>query len=117
MGGAADKHRGLFKGGYMIPELNSFICGDCMAYMPKFPDKYFDLAIVDPPYGININNNMGRRRGDKQSIYPKAYWDNTPPTVYILMNCSEYQNGVSYGAVIILIYLQQNALSFGESHK
>ena len=63
----------------MIPELNSFICGDCMAYMPKFPDKYFDLAIVDPPYGININNNMGRRRGDKQSIYPKAYWDNTPP--------------------------------------
>lgn len=27
---------------------------DCMEYMATVPDKYFDLAIVDPPYGINI---------------------------------------------------------------
>ena len=60
-------------------ELNSFILGDCMDYLPQFPDKYFDLAVVDPPYGININNSMGRRKGDKKSGYPKAYWDNTPP--------------------------------------
>ena len=26
---------------------------DCIEGMRKFPDKYFDLAIVDPPYGIN----------------------------------------------------------------
>ena len=26
---------------------------DCMQGMREFPDKYFDLAIVDPPYGIN----------------------------------------------------------------
>lgn len=25
---------------------------DCMEYMKKQPDKAFDLAIVDPPYGI-----------------------------------------------------------------
>lgn len=24
---------------------------DCMEGMAQFPDKYFDLAIVDPPYG------------------------------------------------------------------
>lgn len=24
---------------------------DCMQGMKEFPDKYFDLAIVDPPYG------------------------------------------------------------------
>lgn len=24
---------------------------DCMAYMKEFPDKFFDLAVVDPPYG------------------------------------------------------------------
>lgn len=24
---------------------------DCMAAMQQFPDKFFDLAIVDPPYG------------------------------------------------------------------
>jgi site-specific DNA-methyltransferase (adenine-specific) len=26
-------------------------CEDCMELMPRYPDKYFDLAIVDPPYG------------------------------------------------------------------
>lgn len=26
---------------------------DCMEYMKNIPDKFFDLAIVDPPYGIN----------------------------------------------------------------
>lgn len=29
---------------------------DCMEFMKRFPDKYFDLAIVDPPYGINSPN-------------------------------------------------------------
>lgn len=28
---------------------------DCMAGMARYPDKYFDLAIVDPPYGIGAN--------------------------------------------------------------
>ena len=27
---------------------------DNMALMARYPDKYFDLAIVDPPYGINV---------------------------------------------------------------
>ena len=52
---------------------------DCMDGMKEFPDKYFELAIVDPPYGININNNMGRRRGDKRSEYEKVKWDTRPP--------------------------------------
>lgn len=28
---------------------------DCMAVMANYPDKYFDLAVVDPPYGIGEN--------------------------------------------------------------
>ena len=32
-----------------------------MTVMAEYPDKYFDLAIVDPPYGIDINMNMGRK--------------------------------------------------------
>lgn len=35
---------------------------DCMALMAEFPDKHFDLAIVDPPYGIDINSS-GRLGG------------------------------------------------------
>ena len=30
---------------------------DCMEYMATLPDKAFDLAIVDPPYGIDINSS------------------------------------------------------------
>lgn len=37
---------------------------DCMAGMSEFPDQYFDLAIVDPPYGINIGSaTMGAGGG------------------------------------------------------
>ncbi len=53
---------------------------DNMAVMARYPDKYFDLAIVDPPYGISINNNMGRRKGDKHSDYKKVDWDSVIPS-------------------------------------
>lgn len=33
---------------------------DCLEFMQSVPDKFYDLAIVDPPYGIDRNNmNMG----------------------------------------------------------
>ena len=53
---------------------------DNMLLMARYPDNFFDLAIVDPPYGININNNMGRRKGDKHSGHKKVKWDNSIPT-------------------------------------
>lgn len=39
---------------------------DCMEYMRKQPDKSFDLAIVDPPYGINISSNPVRQKHEKK---------------------------------------------------
>lgn len=54
---------------------------DNMLLMARYPDNYFDLAIVDPPYGIGINVSMGRRKGDKKSKYHKfAGNDNEIPT-------------------------------------
>ena len=32
---------------------------DCMDFMRDFPDNFFDLAIADPPYGIDIGNGLG----------------------------------------------------------
>ena len=60
-------------------ELNNLYNIDCIEGMKEFPDRYFDIAIVDPPYGINISNNIGRRKGDKKSSYKKIEWDNKPP--------------------------------------
>lgn len=41
---------------------------DCMEYLKTIPDKFFDLAVVDPPYGINapkmtMGTNMNRKKG------------------------------------------------------
>lgn len=43
----------------MIPEWNSFINADCMEYLKEFPDNYFSLAIVDPPYGAGFTEGGG----------------------------------------------------------
>jgi len=36
---------------------------DCIEYMKQFPDKYFELAIVDPPYGIGQDGSKNHTRG------------------------------------------------------
>lgn len=57
-------------------------CEDCMELMARYPDKHFDLAIVDPPYGINVSDNkagMGRRKGDAKATYKMGDWDASPP--------------------------------------
>jgi len=52
--------------------------GDCMDGMKNFPDKYFELAIVDPPYGIGVDK-MTLGNG-KNKIYRGAYsWDESSP--------------------------------------
>lgn len=35
---------------------------DCMEYMRSLPDNAFQLAVCDPPYGINIGNGLGNGR-------------------------------------------------------
>lgn len=51
----------------------TLINGDCMEYMSTLKNKEFDLAVVDPPYGININQmNMGSRKTVKPT---KKGWD------------------------------------------
>lgn len=56
---------------------------DNLDYMRSLPDNHFNLAIVDPPYGISIGDNksgMGRRKGDKKATYKMGDWDSEPPS-------------------------------------
>lgn len=39
---------------------------DCLEAMKEFPDKYFDLAIVDPPYGIGVMTMTYTKEGDQR---------------------------------------------------
>jgi len=52
---------------------------DCLEAMNKMKDNQFDLAIVDPPYGIDVTKmNMGGRKRNKQD--KKKNWDSAVPT-------------------------------------
>ena len=59
-------------------------CEDNMELMKRYPDNYFDLAIVDPPYGINMSKTVGigigKKKGfSKKKQYKKKDWDNETP--------------------------------------
>jgi site-specific DNA-methyltransferase (adenine-specific) len=56
----------------------TFILGDCNEFLKATPPGAFDLAIVDPPYGLNINSNIGRRKNDIKK-HKKQTWDKSPP--------------------------------------
>jgi len=53
---------------------------DCMEAMKQFPDGFFDLAIVDPPYGINVANHAngaligggGDRSAAQKTVYGRS---------------------------------------------
>lgn len=50
---------------------------DCMDIMRDMPDKAFDLAIVDPPYGIGASHHGCGSRGNKYKRSKK--WDDLSP--------------------------------------
>jgi len=51
---------------------------DCMIGMSRYPDGYFDLAIVDPPYGIDYAKRKHKTANSKIQYIPKD-WDIKPP--------------------------------------
>tara|TARA_R110002051_G_scaffold308116_1_gene379536 strand:- start:25522 stop:26133 length:612 start_codon:yes stop_codon:yes gene_type:complete len=52
---------------------------DNMQLMARYPDNHFELAIVDPPYGINVTQmNMGSRKRSGDDKDKK--WDKEVPT-------------------------------------
>lgn len=52
---------------------------DCMEGMKRYQDNHFELAIVDPPYGINIMNSGGHPKKHGFKNWEKKEWDNTIP--------------------------------------
>ncbi len=70
---------------------------DCLAYMREVPDKAFDLAIVDPPYGIgNFIPQYGEQQGSK---FAAVNWnDATPDNGYFTELYRVSRNQIIWGA-------------------
>ena len=82
----------------------SLYCGDCMDLLKQTPDKYYSLALVDPPYGIGECGDKNASRGGlaKAKIY-KAFAGND-----ISAPDKEYFNE--------LIRISKNQIIFGANH-
>lgn len=74
--------------------------------MKEFPDKYFDLAIVDVPYGINTVKKAYLRSGKQyrnalaaSEKYTYKEWDKQPPTAeYFAELMRVSKNQIIWGA-------------------
>ena len=55
---------------------------DNMALMSRYPDNYFDLAIVDPPYGILNKTKRGLQRSPHKYKVRAENWDYVPDEKY-----------------------------------
>lgn len=70
---------------FVTPTLNTFYNDDCMNWLTKWPPNFFELAIVDPPYGIGEDGSKRRVSPKRPNSYkhwnkhPKKGWDASPP--------------------------------------
>jgi site-specific DNA-methyltransferase (adenine-specific) len=83
---------------------------DCVKALKRFNDKHFDLAIVDPPYGISMSNDSrfgkvfkDNTRPNSKPIMAKNYtkkeWDNEPPEVEYFIELKRVsKNQIVWGA-------------------
>ena len=79
---------------------------DNMLMMARYPDNYFELAIVDPPYGINRSKNFGAKEfGWTQ--HKRSEWDNDiPPKEYFDELLRVSKNQIIWGGNYFVEYLK-----------
>tara|TARA_Y100000310_G_scaffold194822_1_gene194831 strand:+ start:79 stop:759 length:681 start_codon:yes stop_codon:yes gene_type:complete len=81
---------------------------DCMDVMKSYKDDYFNLAIVDPPYGI------GEDGGNKHRAKPNKAWKNPAPKNYASKEWDKTPPPPEY--FIELIRVSKNQIIWGANH-
>jgi len=95
-------------GGDLISE--SYLM-DCMTGMKEYPDGYFDLAVVDPPYGLGIDgqklNNTNKNPKHNRKAHKFKGWDNAVPTIqYFTELFRVSKNQIVWGGNYFTKYLE-----------
>lgn len=102
---------------------------DCMEGMARFPDKYFDLAIVDPPYGIGEDGGDKQRgtKSIKTPIYTKKNWDKKYPKIEyfnelvrvsknkIIWGANHFINNIPYNSSCWIVWDKDNTGDFADA--
>lgn len=89
-------------------ELNKIYNEDCLTFMKRVPDKYFDLVLTDPPYGIGMDGKVGIStpfKGSGKVVKAKEYtqkdWDKKAPNKELFDE---------------IIRISKNQIIFGANH-
>lgn len=102
---------------------------DCMEGIARYPDKYFDLAIVDPPYGIGEDGGDKKRgtKSIKTPIYNKKNWDSQPPKIQyfnellrvsknqIIWGANHFINNIPYNSSCWIVWDKDNTGDFADA--
>ena len=95
---------------------------DCMELMSRYPDKYFDLAVVDPPYGasdaVETNLSNSKNKASKRTLYHQ-FENKAPSHEYFteLKRVCKNQivwGGNFFGLIGGVIVWNKNGTAFGE---
>ena len=103
---------------------------DNMDLMARYPDKYFDLAIVDPPYGRKCDIKTNGKRCAKRNGFSALYindtgnnWNNVPSNIFFNDLFRVSRNQIIWGgnfftlpptpSIIVWNKMQRN-FSFGD---
>lgn len=96
---------------------------DCVEAMKAYPDNYFDLAIVDPPYGnidaIGLIDNKKGKQATTRTKY-KLFDNIAPDNEYYLELARVSKNQIVWGGNFLglcggVIVWQKNGTAFGEA--
>ena len=87
------------------------ITNECnMVLMARYPDKYFDLAIVDPPYGIGIDGqkkSINKNPKHNRKEHTQKNWDNAIPNEEYFNELKRVsKNQIIWGANYFTEYLK-----------
>ena len=102
---------------------------DCMEGMARYPGNYFDLAIVDPPYGIGEDGGDKKRgtKSIKTPIYNKKNWDSEPPKIeyfnellrvsknQIIFGANHFINNIPYNSSCWIVWDKDNTGDFADA--
>ena len=100
------------------PHCSKHVLGDCASsevhlmdniqLMKHYPDKYFDLAVVDPPYGLGkrLSDGGGKLKNTPMAeLYREKDWDVLPTDEYWKQLFRVSKNQIIFGANYFLDFL------------
>ena len=80
---------------------------DNMELMSRYPDNYFDLSIVDPPYGLGNKTTQGGSKRNSNANFKNHDWDNSIPTKEYFNELKRVsKNYIVWGGNYMIEYLQ-----------